>query len=176
MYLTLELAALGYRIEVYGDPPQDDMTQGGPRDGDDGRDDCGCCEVLWFHHSQVQGNFISHHIISRYIISHQTTASHHSLANHITLKYSLATVATALFICTVSCFHITGLIPTSYILSSVRRGPPIRRVHIYTLLSCPLSPSLSYTPCFFHPPVLYSLPPVQRGPPIRRVHILAICR
>ena len=76
VYLTQELAVMGYRVEVYGDPPVEDITVGDPHDhhchchcqgqGQDrghgnGNDYCrgdgdGQGQVLWFHHSQVPYN------------------------------------------------------------------------------------------------------------------------
>ena len=34
MYLSHELALMGHRVEIYGDPPIDDWTVGNPRDYD----------------------------------------------------------------------------------------------------------------------------------------------
>ena len=55
VYLTQELANMGYRVEVYGDPPEEDMSKGRPRDdGEDGGGEGeGCGKVWWYHHSQV---------------------------------------------------------------------------------------------------------------------------
>ena len=69
VYLTHELANMGYHVEVYGDPPEEDMTMGGPRGGgaqggsrDEGREGCG--KVGWYHHSQVGSTgMVQHHTI-----------------------------------------------------------------------------------------------------------------
>ena len=58
VYLTQELAAMGYRVEVYGDPPVEDITVGDPHDHHchcQGQDRSNDHDHHHYCHSQDQG-------------------------------------------------------------------------------------------------------------------------